>query len=57
MQSKLWEEIPFNHILGGAKMASIGKKHAEVLKLVDNNQLYSVEEAVELVKKNELCQV
>ncbi|QVK18034.1 50S ribosomal protein L1 [Mycoplasmatota bacterium] len=32
-------------------MASIGKKHAEVLKLVDSNQLYSIEEAVELVKK------
>jgi len=39
------------HILGGAKMASIGKKHADVLKLVDATKLYSVEEAVELVKK------
>lgn len=32
-------------------MASIGKKHAEVLKLVDRTKLYTVEEAVELVKK------
>jgi large subunit ribosomal protein L1 len=32
-------------------MANIGKKHAEVLKLVDKNKLYSIEEAVELVKK------
>ncbi len=32
-------------------MASIGKKHTEVLKLVNKAQLYSLEEAVELVKK------
>jgi large subunit ribosomal protein L1 len=51
MQPKLWEEIPFNHILGGADMAKLGKKHADVLKLVDNNKLYAIEEAVELVKK------
>jgi len=39
------------HILGGAKMASIGKKHADVLKLVDATKLYSVEEAVEKTLK------
>lgn len=32
-------------------MASIGKKHAEVLKLVDRTKLYPANEAVELVKK------
>jgi large subunit ribosomal protein L1 len=51
MQPELWEEIPLDHILGGAKMASIGKKLAEVLKLVDKSKLYSIEEAAELVKK------
>lgn len=51
MQPKLWEEIPFNHILGGAKMASISKKYAEVLKQVDQSKLYTISEAAELVKK------
>lgn len=32
-------------------MASIGKKHADVLKLVDKSKLYSADEAVDLVKK------
>jgi large subunit ribosomal protein L1 len=32
-------------------MASIGKKYAEVLKLVDRNKLYTISEATELVKK------
>lgn len=32
-------------------MASIGNKHTEVLKLVDKNKLYPIEQAVELVKK------
>jgi large subunit ribosomal protein L1 len=33
-------------------MAKLGKRHAEVLKLVDKSKLYPVEEAVELVKKS-----
>ena len=32
-------------------MAKKGKKHAEVLKLIDRSKLYSLEEATELVKK------
>ncbi len=32
-------------------MAKIGKKHTEVLKLIDRSKLYTAEEAVELVKK------
>jgi large subunit ribosomal protein L1 len=32
-------------------MASIGKRHADAVKLVDANELYSVQDAVELVKK------
>ncbi len=32
-------------------MASIGKKHAEALKLVDRAKLYSLDEAVDLAKK------
>lgn len=32
-------------------MAKIGKKHADVLKLIDKSKLYTTEEAVDLVKK------
>jgi large subunit ribosomal protein L1 len=33
-------------------MAKLGKKYQEVAKLVDSSKKYSLEEAVELAKKN-----
>jgi len=44
-----------NHNLGGIKMAKKGKKFVEARKLVDTTIFYSVEEAVELVKKTNIA--
>ena len=38
-------------------MAKKGKKYVEALKLVDRTKAYSVNEAIELVKKTSFCKV
>lgn len=38
-------------------MAKRGKKYLEALKLVDRSRRYSLEEAVELVKKDKCCKI